>query len=74
MSKHKRRIKRDATSMGEMVVTAIDQGLLRSAATAGQQMMEHVLKTDPEVRSLVEALTKQRLTRVLRKLGDKRSA
>lgn len=73
MSKHKRRIKRDATSMGEMVVTAIDQGLLRSAATAGQHLMEHVLKTDPEVKSLVEALVKQRLKRVLQKLARKRN-
>jgi hypothetical protein len=71
MSKRKKRKKRD-TSIGEAVGNSIDQGLLRSAATMGQQMMEHVLKTDPKIRSLVEELVKQRLERALRDLGGNR--
>jgi hypothetical protein len=38
----------------------------------GQQMMEHVLKTDPKIRSLVEELVKQRLERALQDLGGNR--
>ncbi|MGC3976694.1 MAG: hypothetical protein QM771_20280 [Nitrospira sp.] len=74
MSKHKGREKRRPISIDGMIVNAIDQGLLRSAATAGQQVMEQVLKTDPEVKSLMESLVKQRLKHVLRKLGDKGKA
>ena len=72
MSKHKRRKKRDVPSIGDAVGNSIDQGLLRAASTMGQQMMEQVLKTDPEIRSLVEQLVKQRLERALRGLGDKK--
>lgn len=71
MSKKKKRKKRDATSIGEAVGNSIDQGLLRSAATMGQQMMEHVLKTNPKIRSLMEQLVKARLERALRRLGVK---
>ena len=71
MSKKKRRKKRDATSIGETIENSVDQGLLRSAAAMGQQMMEHVLKTDPKIRSLVERLVKERLERTLRRLGHK---
>jgi hypothetical protein len=71
MSKKKRRKKRDASSIGEAIENSIDQGLLRSAAAMGQQMMEQVLKTDPKIRSLVERLVKERLGRTLRRLGDK---
>ena len=74
MSKHKRRNKRDAAAIGEMIINAIDQGLLRSAATGGQHIMEHVLKTDPQVKSLMDALIKQRLKRVLRDLSDEAQA
>lgn len=74
MSKHKRRNKRDAAAIGEMIINAIDQGLLRSAATGGQHIMEHVLKTDPEVKALMDALIKQRLKRVLRDLSDEAQA
>lgn len=73
MSKHKRRQKRDATSIEEAIGNSVDQGLLRSAATMGQQLMEHVLKTDPKIKSLVEQLVKKRLERVLRKLVEKRN-
>lgn len=74
MSKHKRRDKRGSASLDEMVINAIDQGLLRSAATAGQQVMEQVLKTDPEARSLLEVLVKQRLKHILRNLSRKGKA
>jgi len=70
MSKHKRRDKHRPGSMDEMIVNAIDQGLLRSAATAGQLVMEQVLKTDPEAKSLLETLVKQRLKQVLRNLDE----
>ena len=70
MSKHKRRKKEDATSIGEAVGTSIDQGLLRAAATMGQQMMEQVLKTDPKIKLLVEQLVKKRLERALGDLGE----
>lgn len=73
MSKKKRHQKRAATSIDEAIGNSVDQGLLRSAATMGQQLMEHVLKTDPEIRSLLEQLVKKRLERVLRKLGDQRN-
>lgn len=71
MSKKKRRKKREATSIGEAIGNSVDQGLMRSAATMGQQLMENVLKTDPKIRSLVEKLVKARLERALRKLADK---
>ena len=71
MSKKKRRKRQDATSIFEAIGNSVDQGLLRSAAAMGQQLMEHVLKTDAKVRSLVEQLVKKRLERVLRNLGDK---
>ena len=71
MSKKKRRKKRDATSIGEAIGNSVDQGLMRSAAVMGQQLMEHVLKTDPKIRSLVEQLVKARLERALRNLRDK---
>jgi len=58
MSKKKRRKKRDATSIGEAIGNSVDQGLMRSAAVMGQQLMEHVVKTDPKIRSLVEQLVK----------------
>ena len=74
MSKHKRRDKRSSASLDEMVINAIDQGLLRSAATAGQQVMEQVLKTDPEARSFLEVLVKQRLKHILRNLSRKGKA
>ena len=71
MSKKKRRQKRDVISI-DAIGNAVDQGLLRSAATMGQQLMEHVLKTDPKIKLLLEQLSKQRLERVLEKLGDKK--
>jgi len=71
MSKKKRRKKREATSIGEAIGNSVDQGLMRSAATMGQQLMEQVLKTDPKIRSLVEKLVKARLEQALRKLADK---
>ena len=71
MSKKKRRKKRNATSIGEAIGNSVDQGLMRSAAVMGQQLMEHVLKTDPKIRSLVEQLVKARLERALRNLRDK---
>ena len=71
MSKKKRRKKRDATSIGEAIGNSVDQGLMRSVAVMGQQLMEHVLKTDPKIRSLVEQLVKARLERALRNLRDK---
>ena len=71
MSKKKRRKKRDATSIGEAIGNSVDQGLMRSAAVMGQQLMERVLKTDPKIRSLVEQLVKARLERALRNLRDK---
>ena len=48
MSKKNRRKKRDAVSIGEAIGNSVDQGLMRSAATMGQQRMEHLLKTDPK--------------------------
>ena len=71
MSKKKRRKKRDATSIGEAIGNSVDQGLMRSAAVMGQQLMEHVLKTDQKIRSLVQQLVKARLERALRNLRDK---
>ena len=71
MSKKKRRKKRDATSIGEAIGNSVDQGLMRSAAVMGQQLMECVLKTDPKIRSLVEQLVIARLERALRNLRDK---
>ena len=71
MSKKKRRKKRYTTSIGEATGNSVDQGLMRSAAVMGQQLMEHVLKTDPKIRSLVEQLVKARLERALRNLRDK---
>lgn len=71
MSKKKKRKKRDAISIGEAARNAIDQGLLRSVSTMGQQMMEHVIKTDPKIKSLVERFVKQRLERALADVGDK---
>lgn len=71
MSKKKRRKKRDAISIEEAIGNSVDQGLLRSAAAMGQQMMEQVLKTDPKIRSLVERLVKERLERTLQRLDDK---
>ena len=68
MSKKRRRKKRDATSFGEAIGNAVDQGLLRSAATMGQQLMGQALKTDPRIRSLVEQLVRERLERALRRL------
>jgi len=70
MSKKKRRKKRYTTSIGE-AWELCRPGLLRSAAVMGQQLMEHVLKTDPKIRSLVEQLVKARLERALRNLRDK---
>ncbi len=73
MSKKKRMPKkRDTTYLYEAIGNSVDQGLLRSAATMGQQIMEHVLKTDPKIRSLMEQLVKERLERVLLKLGKKK--
>jgi hypothetical protein len=69
MSKKKKR-KKQGTSINETVGNSIDQGLLRSAATMGQQMMEDVLKTDPKIRSLLKELVKKRLERALRDLAD----
>ena len=71
MSKKKRRKKRDAISIEEAIGNSVDQGLLRSAAAMGQQMMEQVLKTDPKIRSLVERLVNERLERTLQRLDDK---
>lgn len=70
MSKKKRRKKRNATSVGEAIENSIDQGLLRSAAVMGQQMMEQALKNDPKLRSMLERVVKARLERTLRRLGD----
>ena len=39
----------------------------------GQQLMEHVLKTDPKIRALLEQVVKSRLERVLRKLADRKN-
>jgi hypothetical protein len=39
----------------------------------GQQLMEHVLKTDPKIKLLLERLVKQRLERVLEKLADNKN-
>jgi|KBSMisStandDraft_5_1062788.scaffolds.fasta_scaffold58728_3 hypothetical protein len=72
MSKKKRRQKRDVISI-DAIGNAVDQGLLRSAATMGQQLMEHVLKTDPKIKLLLERLVKQRLERVLEKLADNKN-
>jgi hypothetical protein len=72
MSKKRKRKKRGTTSIGEAIENSIDQGLLRSAATMGQQMMEQALKTDPKIRSLVERLVKERLERTLRRLADEK--
>ena len=69
MSKKKKRKKRDAVSISDAVGNSIDQGLLRSVATMGQQMMEHVIKTDPKIKSLVERFVKQRVERALRHLS-----
>ena len=71
MSKHKRHKKRVVTPIDEAVGNSIDQGLLRAASAMGQQMMEQLLKTDPEIRLLVEDLVKDRLGRALRRLGHK---
>jgi hypothetical protein len=70
MSKKKRRKKRDAVSIDEAIVNSVDQSLVRSAAAMGQQLMEHVLKTDPKIKSLVERLVRARLERTLRNLAD----
>ena len=72
MSKKKRRQKRDVISI-DAIGNAVDQGLLRSAATMGQQLMEHVLKTDPKIKLLLERLVKQRLERVLEQLADNKN-
>jgi hypothetical protein len=72
MSKKKRRQKRDVISI-DAIGNAVDQGLLRSAATMCQQLMEHVLKTDPKIKLLLERLVKQRLERVLEKLADNKN-
>jgi hypothetical protein len=69
MSKKKKRRTRSPMAMNDAVEQAIDQGLLRSAATMGQVMMEQVLKTDPKMKSLLEQIVTRRLERVLRKLG-----
>ena len=70
MSKKKKRPMRSPIAMNDAVEQAIDQGLLRSAATMGQVMMEQVLKTDPKMKALLEQIVTQRLGRVLRKLSD----
>jgi len=72
MSKKKRRQKRDVISI-DAIGNAVDQGLLRSAATMGQHLIEHVLKTDPKIKLLLERLVKQRLERVLEKLADNKN-
>ena len=70
MSKKKKRRIRSPMAMNDAVEQAIDQGLVRSAATMGQVMMEQVLKTDPKIKGLLEQIVTQRLERVLRKLSD----
>ena len=73
MSGKKKHQRRKATSIDEAIGNSVDQGLLRSAATMGQQLMEHVLKTDPKIRALLEQVVKSRLERVLRKLADRKN-
>ena len=71
MSKKKRRKKRDLSSIDDAIVNSVDQSILRSAAAMGQQFMDHALKADPKIKSLVERIVKERLQRALRKLSDK---
>ena len=73
MSGKKKHQRRRATSIDEAIGNSVDQGLLRSAATMGQQLMEHVLKTDPKIRALLEQVVRNRLERVLRKLAGKKN-
>ena len=73
MSGKKKHQRRKATSIDEAIGNSVDQGLLRSAATMGQQLMEHVLKTDPKIRALLEQVVKSRLERMLRKLADRKN-
>ncbi len=73
MSGKKKHRRRNAISIDEAIGNSVDQGLLRSAAAMSQQLMEQVLKTNPEIRSLLEQLVKTRLDRVLRKLAVKKN-
>ena len=73
MSGKKKHQRRKAASIDEAIGNSVDQGLLRSAATMGQQLMEHVLKTDPKIRALLEQVVRNRLERVLRKLADRKN-
>ena len=73
MSGKKKHQRRRATSIDEAIGNSVDQGLLRSAATMGQQLIEHVLKTDPKIRALLEQVVRNRLERVLRKLAGRKN-
>ena len=73
MSGKKKHQRRKAASIDKAIGNSVDQGLLRSAATMGQQLMEHVLKTDPKIRALLEQVVRNRLERVLRKLADRKN-
>jgi hypothetical protein len=39
----------------------------------GEQLMEHVLRTDPEIKTFLGQLAKERVKRALRDLGVKAS-
>ena len=58
MSKKKKRKKEDASSIGNAVGKSIDQGIVTVRRYDRSTDDEHVLKTDPKIRSLVEQLVK----------------
>lgn len=73
MSKKNGNKKVRASSLEYAIDQSIELTLSRSAAAMGEQLMEHVLKTDPEIKTLLGQLAKERVKRALRDLGVKAS-
>jgi hypothetical protein len=72
MSKKNGSKKGRTTSLEYAIDQSIDLTLSRSAAM-GEQLMEHVLRTDPEIKTFLGQLAKERVKRALRDLGVKAS-
>lgn len=66
--------RRQTAALQAAIDHSIELTLLRSAAALGESLMEHALKTDPELKTLVAQLAKARIKRALGKLGVERDS
>lgn len=57
--------------LAQVIDDSITQRLVRAGQSVGEELMDYVLKTDPEIKALFAQLAKERVRQALRRLKVK---